>query len=316
MKIPVGISACVMGKKVRFDGGHKQSKFVTEQLSSEFTFQEYCPEMAIGMGTPRPTIRLLKRQEQILLVDSKDNQIDFTAPMKAYAEETADILNGINIRGYIVCKGSPTCGMERVKIYDEKTGYSEKNGAGLFTAQLKEKMPWLPIEEDGRLNDQHLRENFVSRVFALDDFYNSMEAELSRKSFVDFHSRYKLLLMAHNQQSYRDLGKLIANIHEHTLQEFFQLYRLQFMQAISKPASKRNHSNVLQHVQGYFKNMLDGSEKQELCSAIEQYRKNELPLMAPLMLLKHYLKKYPSDYLNQQRYFDPYPQSLKLRATI
>lgn len=312
--INIGISACVLGQKVRFDASHKQSRFVTSELAEHVNFVPVCPEVGIGMSVPRATIRLISNEERIALVDSKDSSIDYTEAMQDFSRNKVSDLEKQQLCGYIVCAKSPTCGMERVKVYKHQR--ADKEGVGLFTAELMRKMPWLPVEEDGRLNDPHLRENFVSRIYCLNDFYQSMQGDPTPGKIVTFHSRYKLSLMAHHPSSYKSLGKMVANVKQYQPEEFFHQYRLGLMQAMRNRASRKNNSNVLMHIQGYFKRSLNKAEKQELAQVITDYRIGELPLLAPLTLIRHYLQRHPDDYLADQAYLAPHPQSLKLRLAI
>ncbi|PMN64396.1 YbgA family protein [Enterovibrio norvegicus] len=315
MSIKLGVSACVIGENVRFDSGHKRSHFVAKELLPYVEFVPVCPEVAIGMSIPRPTIRLLDKDEiGIRLVETKDSTADHTEKMEAFSRKKTEQLAGMDLCGYVVCAKSPTCGMERVKVYKE-SGYaaSEKSGVGLYTKQLMERMPWLPVEEDGRLNDPVLRENFVFRVFALKDLHDSMAEGVTRRAIVEFHSRYKLVLMAHRPVEYKSLGKYVANIADYDLDEFFTEYRTRFMKAIAHCASKKNNTNVLMHLQGYFKRDLDKTAKAELSNLILAYRKGEMPLLAPLTLINHHLQTHPDAYLSQQSYLNPYPNSLRLR---
>ncbi|EEX94386.1 hypothetical protein VIOR3934_19595 [Vibrio orientalis CIP 102891 = ATCC 33934] len=312
--IKVGISACVLGEKVRFDAGHKVSKFVTKELAPYFDFVPVCPEVGAGMPVPRPTIRLISNEERVTLVETKDPTQDHTVQMESYCEKKVEQLEGEQLRGYIVCAKSPTCGMERVKVY-KKRG-AENDGVGIFTKQLMKSMPWLPVEEDGRLNDPVLKENFITRVYTLDDFYNSMGKEVTRGKIVAFHSRYKLTLMAHHPASYKQLGNLVAHIKDYDVNEFFQLYREGLMTAMTNRASRKNNTNVLMHLQGYFKRNLDKPQKQELRRVIDEYRVGLLPLLAPLTLIKHYLSAHPDEYLLLQAYLEPYPQEMRLRYSL
>ncbi len=263
------------------------------------------------MTVPRPTIRLVQSDNEIVLVESKDSSKDYTGAMARYSKETASQLSQKKLCGYVVCANSPTCGMERVKVYKENS--ARKEGVGLYTSNLMEAMPWLPIEEDGRLNDPALKENFVNRVFSLHDFYCSMGEEPTVRKIIEFHSRYKLTLMAHHPEAYKEMGRLVADVKSYPIDKFFTIYRLALMKALQQQASRKNNTNVLMHVRGYFKRSLSKTQKQEIGRLIEDYRKGELPLVAPLVLLKHYLSSYPNDYLSSQAYFDPYPQELRLR---
>ncbi|WP_042859178.1 2-thiouracil desulfurase family protein [Dickeya sp. NCPPB 3274] len=311
--IPVGISACLLGNPVRFDGGHKRLAFAVEQLAPYFHFEPVCPEMAIGLPVPRPALRLVKSDEgRLRLLASNGSGLDVTDNMAAFSAEKAAEL--AHLCGYIVCAKSPSCGMERVKIYDAAQNNARKSGVGLFTQQVRETLPWLPVEEDGRLHDPALRENFIARVYALHEFNQLWEKGLSRGALMSFHSRYKLLLLAHSQPEYRELGPFVAAMDQwDSLEAFAAQYRLRFMTLLSRPATRRNHTNVLMHVQGYFRRQLTAGQRQELTRLIDRYRQGMQPLLAPLTLLRHYMTEYPDAWLAQQRYFDPYPEALRLR---
>jgi len=309
--IKVGISSCVLGERVRFDSGHKMSNFVTKELSPYFDFISVCPEVGVGMPVPRPTIRLVSNEERVELVETKNPENDHTANMLTYSANKVDELQSEQLCGYIVCAKSPTCGMERVKVYSKNN--ATKEGIGLYTQTLMKKMPWLPVEEDGRLNDPVLKENFITRVFCLSDFYDSMDGEPTRGKIIDFHSRYKLALMAHHPESYRSVGRLVADVASYEIAEFYQEYRLGLMKALANRANRKNNTNVLMHLQGYFKRTLTKDEKKELATVIHDYRTGTLPLLAPLTLIKHYLNTYPDEYLAKQKFLEPYPQEMKLR---
>ncbi len=313
-KIKVGVSACVIGEKVRFDSGHKRSFFVAEELSDFLDFIPVCPEVGIGLSIPRPAIRLFEDEKGIRLVDTKDVNIDHTAKMKAFSENKINQLAKMDLCGYIVCAKSPTCGMERVKVYQNtKQVASKKTGVGLFTQHLLTTLPWLPVEEDGRLNDPILRENFVFRLFALHDFYQSLTNDISRSGLIKFHSRYKLVLLAHSPVAYKSLGQLVSRIANYDIEDFYLLYRASFMQAIKQRASRKNNTNVLMHLQGYFKRSINSRQKEELSNLIKAYHIGDMPLLAPLTLINHYLGEYPDPYLQNQVYLHPYPEKLRLR---
>lgn len=312
-KIPVGISACLLGDSVRFDGGHRRFHFAVDELSDYFEYQSACPEMAIGLPAPRPALRLVKSEEKnVILKFSDGREGDLTQKMVDFSTEY--LSKTINLSGYIVCKNSPSCGLERVRVYDSVGNGNKKSGIGLFTEQLVKAMPWLPVEEDGRLSDPHIRENFIIRVFALHELNELKQKSLNRRSLMDFHARYKLLLLAHSQPLYRELGRLVANNKEwNSIESFFIEYRNNFMKLLQNQATRRNHTNVLMHIQGYFKRYLTSNQRQALSKLILEYRQGIQPLLAPLTLITHYLSEYPDNYLNQQRYFNPYPQLLRLR---
>ena len=285
----LGISGCLTGSAVRFDGGHKRMGFVMDELAQWVSFRPVCPEMAIGLPTPRPAIRLT-------LTDSGETQLRFSKPphddiTQKMADFTADYLPKIgDLSGFIVCAKSPSCGMERVRLYDENGNRGRKEGVGLFTAALLETYPWLPVEEDGRLHDPVLRENFIERVFALHELNTLRAKGLTRRALLDFHSRYKLQLLAHHQAGYREIGPFVASLHEwEDLDAFFVAYREKLMTILKKPASRKNHTNVLMHIQGYFRNQLNSRQRVELRDVILHYRDGLLPILAPLTLLKHYM---------------------------
>ena len=313
MTVKIGISACVLGDKVRYDGGHKASAFCMQQLAPLVQYVPVCPEMAIGMSAPRPAIRLqLDAEHQVHLVQSNNSAIDHTAAMLAFTEQKLPQL--AQLSGYIVCAKSPSCGMERVRLFDAKGQQLGKLGVGLYTHQLMQKYPWLPVEEDGRLFDPALKENFICRVFSCYDYQQTMQDGFSVGKLVAFHSRYKFLVMAHSPTAYRELGRLVANAKLFAADELQQRYLLELMQALKNIASRKQHANVLQHLQGFLKHGLSAEAKQELADLIQRYRQGFVPLLAPLTLLQHHLKQQPNAYVSAQRYFAPYPESLGLRA--
>lgn len=241
----------------------------------------------------------------------KDPTKEHTQAVVDYSKSKVIELEREQLCGYIVCAKSPTCGMERVKVY--KKNSAENVGVGLYTNELMKAMPWLPVEEDGRLNDPVLKENFIARIYTLKDFYDSIGDAPTRGKIVAFHSRYKLTLMAHHPTSYKELGKLVANVKDYDIEEFYKLYRQGLMAAMTHRASRKNNTNVLMHLQGYFKRALSRSQKKELVQVIEDYRVGLLPLLAPLTLIKHYLAAHPDGYLEDQAFLQPHPQELRLR---
>ncbi|GAB2925862.1 YbgA family protein [Rheinheimera gaetbuli] len=313
MAIKVGISSCLLGQKVRFDGGHKASAFCMQQLSEQVQYIAVCPEMAIGMSAPRPAIRLQRQDSnQIHLVQSNDSSIDHTQAMQEFCDSKLPQLAALS--GYIVCAKSPTCGMERVRLFDENGAQLGKVGVGLYTRQLMQRYPWLPVEEDGRLFDPALKENFICRLFSCHDYQQSMSDGFSVGKLVAFHSRYKFLIMAHSPVAYRELGRLVAQAKLFDPTELQQRYLVDLMQALKNIASRKQHANVLQHLQGFLKHGLTTEAKQELSDLIQRYRKGFIPILAPITLLQHHLKQHPNAYISNQRYFAPYPENLGLRA--
>jgi len=310
--IRIGISACLLGEQVRYDGGHKRLSFASEELARHFSFVSICPEQAIGMGVPRPTIRLVGEPANPQLIGSSDSSLNVTSQMQSYAKRTVAKLN--HISGYILCAKSPSCGMERVPVYDDKGNGLGKVGVGLYARELMAAQPLLPVEENGRLNDVHLRENFVLRVVAYARWQAIAAQGLTAKRLEDFHRRHKFLLLAHNQPIYRELGPIVAEAGD--LDDRAVRYIAKFMQALKQPASIKNHTNTLMHIQGFFKDHLDVEDKIRLTEVIRDYAEGMLPLLVPLEMLSLYLRKYQVDYLLDQYYFAPYPRDLKLRMGL
>lgn len=312
----IGISGCLTGSAVRFDGGHKRAGFAMDELAEWVTFKPVCPEMAIGLPVPRPALRLTQLGEgEIRMRFSHEPHNDVTQKMTDFSD--AYLPGASTLSGFIVCAKSPSCGMERVRLYDENGNRGRKEGTGLFTAALLAKYPWLPVEEDGRLHDPVLRENFVERVFALHKLNILRDNGLTRRALIDFHSRYKLQLLAHHQAGYREIGPFVATLHEwEDLDAFFVAYREKLMAILKQPASRKNNTNVLMHIQGYFREQLNARQRGELREVILNYRDGLLPILAPLTLLKHYLAEFPDSYLQTQNYFNPYPDDLGLRIAV
>ncbi|WP_229157434.1 YbgA family protein [Fluctibacter halophilus] len=310
--IHVGVSACVLGDKVRFDGGHKRSNYVTDYLGAVFRFEPICPEVAMGMPVPRPAIRVQELGNEIHLVDSKDSALRHTDSLNRVFEQQRGKMAALD--GYIFCAKSPTCGVERIKVYGESGELLHRKGRGLFAQQVMDAYPCLPVEEDGRLNDMGLRESFITKVYVHHRFRHDVLAKPSAAALVDFHSRHKFLVMAYNPKMYQAIGRLVSGAGKEHLDTLFSQYLTMLMQTLSKPTNRRKHTNVLMHLQGFFKKYLDPQEKQELAEQIDKYRLGYVPLLAPITLLQHHLRKYPNDYLSNQVYLAPYPEQLGLRA--
>jgi uncharacterized protein YbgA (DUF1722 family)/uncharacterized protein YbbK (DUF523 family) len=312
-KIEIGISSCLLGQEVRHDGGHKRNAWILNTLSSYFDFRPLCPELAIGMGVPRPTIRLIKQDNVIRLVGSKDTNLDVTDEMNRFSDQAVSGLDDLS--GYILKKDSPSCGMERVRIYNEK-GIPEKNGSGLFAARLMEAHPNLPIEEEGRLMDPVLRENFIERVFVYYRWQKLLHNGLTVKDLMEFHASHKFNLLAHNESIYRELGPLVAQATPENLETIAEQYINMLMKGMKKPATRKRHTNVLMHVMGFLKNALSSDDKQELLDILEQYRLGRVPLIVPITLLRHHLRREPHPYIEKQYYMKPYPEELMLRNSL
>jgi uncharacterized protein YbgA (DUF1722 family)/uncharacterized protein YbbK (DUF523 family) len=309
----IAVSACLLGQPVRFDGGHKKDRFITDQLQRLMEIVPVCPEMEAGLGVPRATIQLRRIEGEVRLVQSNDSSVDLTERMTDIAIARARQLNG-RISGYIVQKRSPSCGMERVPVSNGPGKPSDRNGVGMFIQHFSRHAPLVPIEEEGRLNDPLLRENFLERVYALDRWYRLEPNDL--KGFIDFHAQHKLMLMGRGSEAYSRLGRIVAGVTRKTLSERRQSYIELFMQTLKKRVTRHHHYNVLQHIMGYFKHDLTAEDKRELIDLFNAYKASQIPLAAPVMLLSHHLRKNPDAYLAQQHYLKPYPDALALRAAV
>ena len=312
-KINIGVSSCLLGNEVRHDGGHKRDRYITDILSEYFDFTSFCPETAIGLGIPRPTIRLAMISNDVQLVKSDDYSIDYTQQMRtngdSYCSQIADL------SGYILKSKSPSCGMERVNLYQDN-GYATKEGVGIFAQSLLQAHPYMPVEEEGRLNDAHIRENFIERVFAYHRWQKMTAGSYSISDFMDFHKQHKLILLAHNEAIYRKMGRLVAETNRENLLEQSNDYIHLFSQAMSSKATRNSHVNVLQHLMGYLKQSADAEDKAELLEVFDKYHQGELPLIVPITLLHHHFRKHPDDYISQQYYLNPYPAELMLRNHV
>lgn len=305
-KIPLGISSCLLGENVRFDGGHKRDAYINGTLSAYFDFYPFCPEVEIGLGVPRAAIQLIKTANAIRCVGTKDPTLDVTERLHLLPQQQAERF--ANLCGYIVKKDSPSCGMSRVKVHNGQ--HYERQGIGIYTQALMQSHPLLPVEEEGRLGDPSLRENFIQRVYVLHRWKSMLASGLTVPKLTQFHAQHKLIIMSH--ADYSVLGKLLANATHHNLADIARHYSLTLMNILKKVASRSNHVNVLQHIQGYLKKTLSTDDKAELCEVIERYRQGEIPLIVPITLLKHHFRQFPDPYIEASYYMSPYPQTLQL----
>ncbi len=310
--IKIGVSSCLLGKEVRYNGGHSHDRYITDTLGRYFTFVDVCPEVEAGFGIPRETLRLVGDPESPRLLTSKTGR-DCTGTMSSWARKRVDELAAENLCGFIFKSKSPSSGMERVKVYTEKGHPGSNRGVGLFARAFMARFPLLPVEEEGRLHDAALRENFIERIFALKRWRQVVEQKKSRSNIVAFHTAHKLQIMSHSLQYYRDMGRLVAGMKEMPLDPLYEKYEAMLMQALSLSATIKKNVNVLQHMAGYFKKLLNRDEKEELQEIIEQYRLNYTPLIVPIALVNHYVRKYDQEYLKIQYYLHPHPIELKLR---
>ncbi len=316
----LGISSCLLGQSVRFDGGHKRNSYVTDTLAEYFDFVAFCPEQAIGLPTPRNPIRRMSESKGAVIraVVVRDNRVEYTKDLDRYAAGVVGELQGYS--GYIVKKDSPSCGMERVKVYSAENSPPDRKGVGIFTGRLMKLRPELPIEEEGRLTDPRLRENFITRVFTMFRWQLLMEKGLTRQGLIEFHTRHKFLLLAHHEGIYRELGRMLSDLSVKTgpddLELFAAEYRLSLMKGLRCLANPGKQANVLMHVMGYVKDHLTADEKAELLEHIEAHRSGLVPVIVPITLLNHFLRKYPNEYIEGQYYLEPHPRELMLRNGI
>jgi uncharacterized protein YbgA (DUF1722 family)/uncharacterized protein YbbK (DUF523 family) len=309
--IKIGVSACLLGEKVRYDGGHQHDRYITDTLGRFFTFVPVCPEVESGMSTPREAMRLEGDPSAPRLIAGKSRK-DLTGQMLDYCRKKMVELAAADLCGFIFKKNSPSSGLFRVKVYNS-SGMPSKSGSGLFAASVTRTFPLLPVEEEGRLCDPLIRENFIERIFCYHRWKLFLGSNPTLGDLVSFHARQKLLLMAHSPALYRELGRLVANGKEHGLPEILAAYENLYMKALAMFATTKKNCNVLQHILGYFKHNLSHDEKVEMLELIAGYHDNLLPLVVPLTLVKHYVNKYDQGYLRQQVYLSPHPSELMLR---
>jgi uncharacterized protein YbgA (DUF1722 family)/uncharacterized protein YbbK (DUF523 family) len=321
--IRIGISSCLLGQKVRYDGGHKRDNFLVETLGRFVEWVPVCPEVEVGMGTPRETVHLVRDANRtprtgeplpVRMVAPKSGA-DWTDRMAAYSRAKIAKLASMDLSGYVLKKDSPSCGMERVKVHTPG-GMPERKGTGLFAAALRAGMPTLPVEEEGRLSDPRLRENFVERVFAYRRVRTLFSGRWRVGDLVRFHTAHKLVLLAHQPTAYTALGRLVAGAKGLPRSEVQARYEREFMDALSRIATPKRHANVLQHIAGYFTDDLDAASRAELQEIIEDHRNGLVPLVVPITLVRHHVRRLGVEYLQGQVYLDPHPKELALRNHV
>lgn len=310
----LGISTCLLGKNVRYDGGHKLDRFLRDEVGKFVDWVPVCPEVECGMTIPRESLRLVGDPQDPRLITTRTG-IDKTDQMKSWAEKRLKLLEGENLCGFIFKTKSPSSGMRSVKVYD-KNNVPSKKGVGIFARAFMERFPHMPVEDDGRLNDAKLRENFIERIFVYKRWMQFVDEDGSRKGLVDFHTQHKLLIMAHSPAIMRELGGLVARVKEMDKSELHYQYMTTLMRALKLNATVKKNVNVLHHIMGYFKKLLSKDEKQELLSIIENYHRGFIPLIVPVTLLNHFTRKFDVDYLKNQYYLNPHPIELMLRNHV
>lgn len=313
-KIKLGISSCLLGEKVRYDGGHKLDKFLTDTLGKYVDYVPVCPEVDCGLGVPRKSMRLEGTPESQRLIVTATGE-DLTEKMVRWAKKRVAELEKEKLCGFIFKSDSPSSGMERVKIYNEKS-MPVKNGVGVFAKIFMDSFPLLPVEDEGRLHDPGLRENFIERIFALKRWRETLDNKNFKKSLIDFHTKHKLLILAHSPGHYRLMGKLVAAQKSISRRDIQKQYQELLLEALKVKTTPKKHVNVLLHMMGYFKKQLSSDEKKELLEIINNYRNGNIPLIVPVTLISHYVRKYNDYYLSQQWYLNPHPLELQLRNHV
>ena len=313
-KINIGISSCLLGEQVRYDGGHKHDRFLTDVLGPYVEWVPVCPELEVGMGIPREAVRLVGPPSAPRMVGI-DSGKDWTEKMLAYSRRRVEQIGKLNLSGYILKSKSPSCGMERVKLYNPK-GMATKDGVGLFAEVLIKGHPLIPVEEEGRLNDPHLRDNFIVRVFAYHRLQKLMEGRFTVGRLVEFHTAEKYLLLAHSPKHYRELGPLVANAKKMPVAEVKERYRALYMECLKVRSTVKKNTNVLQHIVGYLPDGLPAAERKEILQVIEDYRTGFVPLVVPVTLLRHYVRAHSVAYIQNQVYLNPHPKELMLRNHV
>lgn len=306
----LGISSCLLGEEVRYNGQHKLDRFLTGTLRKYVDFVGVCPEVECGMPVPRETMRLVGDPESPRLMTGKTNK-DMTPMMRKWMPGKLEELENEDLVGFIFKAKSPSSGMERVKVYNGKGGMSGR-APGIFAKALMEHFPLLPVEDEGRLHDPDLRENFIERIFTLNRYRTAMGKRRPASALVEFHAQNKLLIMSHSPALGKEMGRLVSSAGDGR-QNLFECYEELLLRALSLKASVPKHVNTLQHIMGYFKKLLTPAEKQELVEIIETFRQEQVPLVVPVTMLNHYVSKYDVEYLAGQYYLHPHPLELKLR---
>ena len=313
-KIKLGISTCLLGENVRYDGGHKLDRFLTDTLRQYVEYVPVCPEVECGLGVPRESMHLEGNPDSPRLVTIRTKQ-DMTDCMVQWAQKRVVQLEKKDLCGFIFKSDSPSSGMERIRVYNEK-GIPVKKGVGIFARIFMDHFSLLPVEDEGRLHDPELRENFIERIFTLKRWREVLGKKESRGNVVDFHTKHKLLILSHSPKHYQMMGKLVAQAKNLPLKELYQEYQTLLMESLGLKTTPKKNANVLQHMMGYFKEQLSSDEKQELLEVIDLYRKEIIPLIVPITLINHYVRKYDQPYLKKQIYLNPHPLELQLRNHV
>ncbi len=313
-KIRVGVSSCLLGHKVRYDGGHKLDKYIRDTLGQYLEFVPVCPEVECGLGVPREAMRLVGNPESPRLMTVRTGR-DLTEQILAWAQKRLEELESLGLCGFIFKGGSPSSGLERVKVYTPD-GMPSQRGIGLFAKAFVERFPLVPVEEDGRLHDPGLRENFIERLFVMKRWKQFRDLNGSASALVEFHTTHKLLILSHSPKHHSQMGKLVAQVGKGSLSQLIEQYERLLLDSLKLRATRAKHCNVLEHMLGYFKKELSSEEKQEMLELLSSYREGLLPLIVPVTLMNHYVRKYKQPYLSRQVYLRPHPLELQLRNHV
>ncbi len=305
-KIQIGISACLLGQQVRYDGGHKRDSYLVDTLGRYVRWVPVCPEAELGMGTPREPVDLVRRDQRTHMIGVRTGE-DWTDRMEAFSHRRISRLPAL--AGYVFKADSPSCGPDRVKLYRKLGGTPTRTGAGLFAAALRSSNPLLPIADERQLQDPGIRENFIERIFAYQRLRALLAGKFSARRLVEFHTAHKFQLVAHSPAAARKLGQLVASPEADRT-----LYAAGFMRSLEQESTPSRHVNVLQHLMGFFKKQLSAEEKQEALSTIEDYRAGRAPLIVPITLVRHFARRFGVSELARQTYLSPDQAELMLRT--
>jgi uncharacterized protein YbgA (DUF1722 family)/uncharacterized protein YbbK (DUF523 family) len=310
-KIKIGISSCLLGEKVRYDAGHKLDRYITDTLGQYFEWVPVCPEVEYGLPVPREPMRLVGDPNSPRLITIRTG-IDHTEGMLKWAEKKLKELEKEELCGFIFKSRSPSSGIGGVKVYTP-SGMPSQRGIGLFGRAFMNKFPVIPVIDDGRLHDPALRENFIERVFVYKRWQEFIENGGHIRALVAFHTEHKLLILSHSPKHFSLLGQLVANAKQYKSEDLNTAYITLLTEGLRLIATVKKNTNVLQHIVGYFKNQLSSDDKKELLEVIESYHKGYIPLIVPIVLVKHYIRKFDEPYLQRQYYLNPHPLELMLR---
>ncbi len=315
-KIKIGVSSCLIGEKVRWNGDHKQDRYVREVLEQYFEYLPVCPEVEVGMGVPRETVALYGELKNPKMLGRK-SRIDWTGKMNRFVKGRIKQLNHDDLCGFIFKSKSPSCGLGRIPVYSETETGKARHGAGMFAKAFTNAFPLTPVEDEGRLHDPRIKENFIVRVFSFSRLKNELLGSKAKPgALVNFHTKNKFLLLSHSRKHYSALGKIVAEVKKDPWNKVIASYAFIFMEALSLKSTTKKHTDVLMHMMGFFKKLLSKEEKADILEAIEDYRKELLPLIVPVTLIRHYVKKHKVDYLQDQVYLNPHPKELMLRNHV